>query len=288
MPDPSPPEAALAPAPDLARYLSRIGLDATLTPDLPTLARLVEHHARAIAFENVDALAGRCGPLDAPGLQAKLVDRRRGGYCFEHNSLMAQVLTAVGFDLHLREGRVLTGQTDIGLTTRTHLMLQVALDGQSWLVDVGFGGLAPLSPVPFGAEGLRCADGRRYRLQPVPGGDLLSFDEGEGWRPAYRIEPGIPGPADLRMGHWYASTSPDHFLRRNLSLGRAVPGGRLTLFNRTLTLRRADAAVPDQTTLHTRAELADALCDGFDLDIATEDLDRIEALLESQDAARAP
>ena len=55
------------------RYRSRIGFDGTHDCDLQTLRALIEHHARAIPFENIDTLAGRCGGLDIGALQSKMV-----------------------------------------------------------------------------------------------------------------------------------------------------------------------------------------------------------------------
>ncbi|MGH7057165.1 MAG: arylamine N-acetyltransferase, partial [Acetobacteraceae bacterium] len=88
----------MSPAPpfDLAAYFARIGYDGAREPTFATLAALHALHPAAIPFENLDSLLGRPVPLDLASLQAKLVGERRGGYCFEQNTLLAAVLGALG------------------------------------------------------------------------------------------------------------------------------------------------------------------------------------------------
>ena len=82
---------------DLDAYLARIGYDGLRTATLETLTALHALHPSAIPFENLDVLLGRPINLDLPALEAKLVHGGRGGYCFEHNTLMAAALQALGF-----------------------------------------------------------------------------------------------------------------------------------------------------------------------------------------------
>jgi len=82
---------------DLHAYLERIGYDGPVEPTLEVLDALHLAHATTIPFENIDILLGRPIRLDLPSLQDKLVRDRRGGYCFEHNTLFAAALEAVGF-----------------------------------------------------------------------------------------------------------------------------------------------------------------------------------------------
>jgi len=77
---------------DLDAYLARIGYDGGVDPTVETLAALHRAHVLSIPFENLDILLGRPIRLDLASLQAKLIRARRGGYCFEQNSLFAAVL----------------------------------------------------------------------------------------------------------------------------------------------------------------------------------------------------
>lgn len=90
----------------LDNYLARIGYRGAIRPDLPTLAAIHAAHVNAIPFEDFDPLLRRPVNLDLGSLQEKLVDNRRGGYCFEQNALFKAALEAIGFQITGLGGRV--------------------------------------------------------------------------------------------------------------------------------------------------------------------------------------
>src|SRR4051812_48628397 len=92
---------------DLAAYFARIGHAGRRAPTLPALSGIVAAHATAIPFENLDVLLGRGARLDSGAVVDKLVHRGRGGYCFEHNTLLLHALQALGFDVTGLAARVL-------------------------------------------------------------------------------------------------------------------------------------------------------------------------------------
>ncbi|WP_144037898.1 arylamine N-acetyltransferase, partial [Sphingopyxis sp. KK2] len=117
---------AAPPLVDLPRYCSRIGYDGSLVPTWEVLAALQAAHIAAIPFEALDPLTGKGVDLDPAAVDAKLIDARRGGYCFEQNSLFLRVLRAIGFDAEGRIARVRWMQPDDAPPTpRTHQMTRV-------------------------------------------------------------------------------------------------------------------------------------------------------------------
>jgi arylamine N-acetyltransferase len=119
---------------DIDAYCARIGYAGPRTRTYDVLAALVEHHSLTLPFENIDVLLGRAIRLDAASLQAKLVRGGRGGYCFEHNELLAGVLRQIGFEVttHMGRGR---WRVPPGVTLpRTHMVLTVAIAGERFLV----------------------------------------------------------------------------------------------------------------------------------------------------------
>jgi N-hydroxyarylamine O-acetyltransferase len=268
---------------DLDAYTHRIGFDGPVTPTLETLARLIERHAATIPFENIEVLAGRVPPLDAASLQKKLVQRRRGGYCFEQNGLFLAALRQAGFVVAGLEARVRAGVPDDVITARTHMALRVTLGGATHLADVGFGGFAPIAPLDLRSRTPQPTTGGAYRFIDTDSDRLLQIETHDGWTDCYRLGPTEPHPIDYEMGNWFVATHPKSMLRQNLLVSRSVPGGRLTLFNRQLSLRRPAPARPEEQTLHTRAEFADALADAFGLQIEPVDLDAVMAAIERQD-----
>src|SRR6516165_12367512 len=124
---------------DLDGYLRRIGYDGPREPSLPALQAIVAAHSTAIPFENIDVLLKRGVRLDIATLHDKLVQRRRGGYCFEQNTLLAVELRALGFSLVTLAARVVRGMPEGSATARAHMLLQVDLSEGPFIADVGYG-----------------------------------------------------------------------------------------------------------------------------------------------------
>ena len=265
---------------DLDAYLRRIGFAGAASPTRDCLERLIRSHAAAIPFDNIEVLARRVPRLDLAGLQDKLVRRRRGGYCFEQNTLMLAVLRTIGFDARRMEARIRSGVPADAVTARTHLALRVVLDGVAHLVDVGCGTLAPLAPLALASRERQAAGNGFYRVVEI-GDELLVQTQAEDtWADCYQLMPGTPQPIDCEMGNWFVATHPKSMLGQNLLVGCAIEGGRLRLFNRRLSAFQPQGAAPVERDLQTRAEFADVLADGFGLDVAPADLDAVMSTLD--------
>jgi N-hydroxyarylamine O-acetyltransferase len=270
---------------DLDAYLRRVGFQGPLAPTREALDRLIEAHAAAIPFENIDVLAGRVPRLDIASLQQKLVGSRRGGYCFEQNSLLFAVLRQAGFAVSRREGRVRTGIPSEVETARTHMTLQVVLEGGPLHVDVGYGGLTPNTPLALDSRAPQGGSAGTYQFVEVDRDLLLQLETDEGWTDCYRVTASEPQTVDYEMANWWVATRPGAFLRENLLVGRATATVRMTLFNRELSLRRPRLAAPEKSTLTQRSELADVLADGFGLVLGGADLDLVMAVVSDRSTA---
>jgi N-hydroxyarylamine O-acetyltransferase len=146
----------------LNHYLQRIGYSGPLGVNIETLHALHRAHLFAIPYENLDIHLGRPLTLDMEHIYHKLVEQRRGGWCYEMNGLFAWALRAIGFEVTLlgsSVGEPAQGGLDGDLD---HLILLVQLD-QPWLVDVGFGN-AFLEPLPL-VEGAIQQDWMNFRLE---------------------------------------------------------------------------------------------------------------------------
>jgi N-hydroxyarylamine O-acetyltransferase len=128
---------------DTDAYCARIGYSGAREPTLALLQAIVAGHSTAIAFENLDVVAKRRIRLDPPSLYTKLVHHRRGGYCFEHNLLLLEVLRTLGFRAAGLAAGVQWGRPAGVVGPRTHMLLRVDLAGGPYIADVGFGGLTP-------------------------------------------------------------------------------------------------------------------------------------------------
>jgi N-hydroxyarylamine O-acetyltransferase len=247
---------------DIARYFDRIGYEVPARADFDALAQLNRLHPQAIAFENLDPLTGRRVKLDPQSLQQKLIDDGRGGYCFEHNGLMQLVLTTLGFHVTPLSARVLSNVPEGTVQPRTHSLSLVELDGERYIVDVGFGSLTPTAPLRLEADVEQRTPHETMRLIHEDGTyTLQALTEGT-WRSMYRFDLHPQFPADYAVANWYVSTFPEsHFVIR-LGVARAAAGRRYTLRGAEL----ATHAVSGGTTrrrLESVAELRTILTELF-------------------------
>lgn len=218
---------------NLPTYLARIGhTPLPVSPD--GLAALQLAHLRAIPFENTEPLLGRIPDLDPDAIWRKLVLEGRGGYCLEVNTLFGEALTALGYEHRPILARVRLGGP--GGTPRNHLAQIVTLDGQDWLADVGFGGREPEAPMPLGSDTpvVQVSGTFRVRREEASQEEVLESETPDGWFPLYSFDraPVLSGDllaAGLVTAHWEKSPFPVHLL-----MNRFVPGGRISILDRTL------------------------------------------------------
>ncbi len=162
---------------DPARYCDRIGVEyGTIDADHESLARLQRAHALSVPFETLSItghphreIDGEGVELDLAQLYDKVVERRRGGFCYELNELFRWLLSEVGFDVERRSARVVS-DGEPGLPA-DHLALVVTLD-QPYLVDVGTGTPKPRDPIPMDGAVLTDAGGVDWRVVDCDRPDL--------------------------------------------------------------------------------------------------------------------
>lgn len=220
---------------DLPAYLSRIGhaLPAGRVAAAPeTLAALHLAHATNIPFENLDVLAGRPVRLDLEAIQAKLVQGRRGGYCFEQNRLFAAALEALGFGVRRLAARVRHRTTRI--LPRTHMLLLVETTAGPRVADVGFGGEGLLLPVPFGGGAISEQFAWSYRVVAEGIGWVMQSRRADGWEDLYAFTLERQEDADFEMANHYVSNHPDSRFVQTLTVQLPTPTCRWTLRNRDL------------------------------------------------------
>jgi N-hydroxyarylamine O-acetyltransferase len=220
---------------DVERYLERTGAVRPLAPSAEALSSLHRAHVGAIPFENLDILLGRPIRLDLDSLQAKLVAGRRGGYCFEQNSLFRAALEALGFVVTALAARVRAGAGEI--RPRTHMLLRVELQKKSFLADAGFGGDGLLCPVPFEAGPQLWLGGTGHRLRREDDLWVLEGNSGSGWQDLYAFTLEPQHPVDFEMANHFTSTWPASHFRSTLTVQRSLPERRSILRNRDLTVR---------------------------------------------------
>lgn len=254
-----------APAIDLDAYFKRVGYDGPRDASLATLRRLHELHPQSIPFENLDPLLGRPVKLDLGSIQDKLVGGGRGGYCFEHNSLMAAVLRALGYSVKEATGRVRWGVPEGMRTPRTHCLLFVEAEGERYLTDVGFGGNVLTGPLHLETRDAQTTPHEEFRLVDEGNGIVVQEVNIDGqWLQTYAFDFSDAPPIDYELGNWYTSAHPSSIFVNGLMGARAEEGRRYGLRDNQLAVHTMGGKT-EKTTLKSAAELRDALTDLFKL-----------------------
>lgn len=251
---------------DLDAYLRRIGYEGPREPTPQTLAALHLAHATQIPFENLDIHLGRPIQIDLASIQAKLVHSRRGGYCFEHNTLLAAVLEELGFRVTTLAARVRLGASRV--LPKTHMLLLVELDGP-WLADVGFGTGGLLMPIAMTPERISQQHGRSYRLlcEEPHTWVLQSLSRGA-WQDlyAFTLEPHYP--IDFEMANHYISTHPASRFVQTLVVQRQTLDACHLLRNRVHTVLYGDDV--QVRTIDSDEELLRVLDETFGISLPPE------------------
>ncbi|TLS40016.1 arylamine N-acetyltransferase [Streptomyces montanus] len=229
-------------------YLRRIGAERPAWPTAEVLRDLQLRHLRTVPFENLSIHLGEEIVLEEERLLNKVVDARRGGFCYELNGAFGALLAELGYEVTLLAARVYGEGERLGIPY-DHLALRVrSVDGGEWLVDVGFGANSHL-PLAFGERTEQVDPAGTFRVAEAAadaagvrgdasGADLDVVRDG---RPQYRLEmrPRVLG--DFVSGVWWHTTSPVSHFTRSLVCSRVTEdGGRITLSGRRFTVTGAD------------------------------------------------
>ncbi len=221
---------------DVAKYLDRIGYTDEVRMDLATLAALQRAHMTAVAFENLHVFHRLGVPVDVQTSVAKIVDQRRGGWCFELNGAFSELLMALGFDVMRLGAAVLLGGPN---ETIDHMAIEVELD-QAYLVDVGFGDCF-IEPLRINVAGPQDGGTGTFELIQSPQGLTLAEHEDTGIAAVYRFKRVNHQMSDFEPASQHLQTDPELKWRQKPFATRLIDGGpdRVTLLSDRIKFRLA-------------------------------------------------
>ncbi len=220
---------------DLRAYFDRIGYKEGGS-DTERLFRVHRRHIMSIPFENIDVYNGKTVSVESEAVFEKLVVKKRGGYCFEMNCLLADALSAMGFEVYGVLARVSMGPGGFG--PHLHRMNIAVAGGKRYICDVGFGGDCFVEPLLFETGLEQRVHGCTYRI--VKGGavqysvqilkdgqyaDMLGFDD----------IPALNG--DFGVSNFYTNCNPDSGFRHFVMINLFTENGRISMLNEQLTVR---------------------------------------------------
>ncbi len=249
---------------NVERYFERIDYSGSTGPELGTLRELLRAHVLHVPFENLDVQLGSALTTEIPAAYVKIVERRRGGWCYEQNGLLGWVLAELGFGVTRIAGAVMR-QVNGEATAASHLCLLVRVPGSArdYLVDAGFGGslLEPLEVAeaeqhhaPFDLRLMRVGGGY-WRFEERVNGESFGFD--------FRTE-----PADekaLAGKCTYLQTSGESPFVLNAVVQQRGPGKHTSLRGRVVTT--ITATDTHARLLNSAEEFTGVLAATFGLDV---------------------
>jgi N-hydroxyarylamine O-acetyltransferase len=256
-------------------YLARIGWNGSREATFDTMAGVLRGHMTHIPFENLDVLLGHGVRIDSDSVYAKLVEARRGGYCFEHGTLLQAALDHLGFNPVAHTARVimLRPRSEAPLT---HMFLTTRVGDRTFVLDPGFGGHAPLVPVPIEAG---AHDGPDVHRVIRSGHEWVLEAQIDGtWAPLWSSTLMPAEPVDFVMANHFVCTFPTSPFVTNLMLRAITPASRVSVINRTVTRRYGGCE--ERQVIESRRALRTLLNEDFGFDLPDAERLRVPSVPE--------
>lgn len=212
---------------NIKSYLERINYRGSLACTSETLRELQVAHLLTVPFENLSIHAKEAIVLETEALFGKIVDRQRGGFCYEVNGLFADLLSGLGFQVEMLAAEVARADGGFG-PNFDHLALMVTLE-RRWLADVGFGD-SFREPLLLDERGEQAQGECAYQI--ISDGTKLVLkqrDKDDVWKTQYRFTLQPYEFADYAEMCRYHQTSPQSHFTQKTICSRATEEGRITL-----------------------------------------------------------
>lgn len=263
---------------NLNAYFERIGFAGSIAPTLQTLELLHALHPAAIPFENLGPLMAEPALLDQQSLERKMLGDKRGGFCFEHNFLLMRMLADLDYEVRPLLARVIWTNPDAISAPPSHMALLVDIKGQTYLADVGFGGLSLTAPLRLRADVEQATPHETFRLTGGKPDWTLEVKIGEEWRGVYVFTTDKVEEVELWDLNRDLSGNPASPFTQQLRVALAPSTKRLKLHNADFTVQPSDGAA-EKRALTSLEELRAVLADEFG--IAVPESEKLDARLSA-------
>ncbi|KAF2440667.1 arylamine N-acetyltransferase 2 [Karstenula rhodostoma CBS 690.94] len=223
----------------LSAYVHHIGLPAKYHPankpihDLAFLTQLHVHTISTIPYDNLTlhySSSKKISIYPQDAFKKIITDNRgRGGYCMENSILFNHVLRGLGFTAYMAGVRIRLRENGIPAGAYigwVHLVNIVTLpSGDKYMLDVGFGGDAPTTPIPL-VHGHTTTNISPQENRLVYGHipqQVVQTEETKLWIYQYRNGEEVEWnsfyafplleflEADFKIMNWYAGSHPESF-----------------------------------------------------------------------------
>ena len=219
----------------LEQYFRRIQFHGDAKADLNTVAAMMRGQLMNVPFENLDVQAGKIISLDHNAIVEKILERQRGGYCYEVNGLFAMALDALHIPYFFVAARPLAHGPK---KPKTHMAIIVTFGAEQWLCDCGYGGYGIRAPIRLHPTGTEVnQDGELFMLSVNAEQEMVLKTCIQGvWEPQYSFNLSPQIWVDFIPANYYNSTHHDSIFVRKLLVVICTATGRKILFSNSLKI----------------------------------------------------
>jgi N-hydroxyarylamine O-acetyltransferase len=220
----------------LQKYFERIGYEGRPKADVQTLIQLMRHQLMTVPFENLDVQAGKVVSLAPEEIVDKIINRNRGGYCYEVNGLFAMALEALGIEYQFVAARPMFYPVK---RPKTHMAIIATVEAKQWLCDLGFGSYGIRAPMDLGEVGQSIEqDYDTFMLEKSEAGEyLLKAYVEDAWANQYAFDLHPWEWIDFAPANYLNSTHPDAiFVQKRLVIIQSLAGRTILLGNSLKTI----------------------------------------------------
>ena len=252
----------------IEKYLKNIGIKNQIQ-DISDINTLIKKHLQSLYFCNIPVLLGEEVLLDLDAIFEKMLVRKKGGYCFEHNKLIYEALKYFGFEVLPLFARVLNNQKiDVPKTHRLTLLMH---HDEMYLVDAGFSFMSPNSAIKFGKTPTKTLFEREYIIKKRDANNYeLVMMRHDGPFILYAFDLSACNEKDFEMGNFYSSKHKNANFVNNLVLSKITDEKICSLKNNSY--HEISKESTDVKTINSQEELIALLRDEFDYALSDEQI----------------
>ena len=223
----------------LNAYLTRIALNNVPQCNLEGLIQLMRAQLFTVPFENIDVQAGREISLEPQNIINKIMGKKRGGYCYEVNGLFYMAAKALGFECDLLGARPMFYPTR---RPKTHMVVEVTLDNNRYLCDLGFGNYGIRAPLLMALDDEGTVqDWDRFRFQLLDEREwVLQAKVDDAWQNQYSFSAEPMELLDFVPANYFNSHHPETLFVKKLLVVQYLPNSRQTLLGEDFTVMTAN------------------------------------------------
>lgn len=251
----------------IERYLKNIGVDKKPN-NIADINSLIKKHLQSLYFCNIPILLGEEVSLELDAITKKMIEQKKGGYCFEHNKLIYEALKYFGFEVEAPFARVLNNQKiDVA---KTHRFSVLKFEGERYIVDAGFSFMSPSSVIKFGDTPTKTIFARDYIVKELDANNFeLAMLRENGLYTLYSFDLTKHNEQDFEMGHFYSSKHKDAPFVKNLVLSKITDAKICSLKNNSYHEILTDSK--KEIIIKTKKDFSDILRDKFEYNISSEE-----------------